>query len=59
MSEIKKKDAVKKEKLKIYYTLYKTDAGVSIWEIKAKDWDEAEFICKRINHKLDGEKVII
>lgn len=48
---------IKRVKLKTFLTTFKLPDGDYGWEIKAKDWAEAKMICKKIKHKLDGEKI--
>lgn len=45
----------KRTKKKIFLTEFKTSDGLFAWHIKAADWQEAEYICKAINHRLKGE----
>jgi hypothetical protein len=46
-----------KYRLKVFCTTFKTTDGIFGWEIKARSFEEAEMICKLINHKLVGIKV--
>ena len=48
-----------KVKLKKFLTEFKLPDGKYCWEIKAKDWEEAEFICQRIGHTILGVKVTV
>ncbi len=52
----KKTSPKKRRKLQVFLTRFKlrNDPTEYGWRIKAYDFEEAEMICKRIGHILDG-----